>query len=146
VVLSVAGLTAPGVSDVSFELRAGEIVGLAGLVGAGRSELAMAVYRAHKASAGTVTVAGRSTTGPRRLGWRRAGPHESLRAGVAMIPESRKEQGLLLRRSVNENVSLASLDQVSRAGMVSRTAERQAVRQIMAKLEVRAHSQAAPAG
>jgi rhamnose transport system ATP-binding protein len=146
VVLSVAGLTAPGVSDVSLQVRAGEIVGLAGLVGAGRTELARAVYRAHKSSAGTITIAGAAAATRSRLGRRLAGPHESLRAGVAMIPESRKEQGLLPRRSVSENVSLASLDQLSRAGLVRPASERQAVRQIMAKLQVRAHSQAAPAG
>ncbi|HVB45813.1 MAG TPA: sugar ABC transporter ATP-binding protein [Streptosporangiaceae bacterium] len=145
VLLSVAGLTAPGASDVSLEVRAGEIVGLAGLVGAGRTELARAVCQAVRSSAGTVTIAGGAIQ-PRLARLRRAGPHAALRAGVAMIPESRKEQGLLLRRSVTENVSLASLGMVSRRGLISRGAERQAVRQMLAKLEVRAHSQAAPAG
>ena len=106
VVLSVTGLTAPGVENVSLDVRAGEIVGLAGLVGAGRSELAHAVYRASRAAAGTVQVADGPALGGRRLA---AGPRSALDAGVAMIPESRKDQGLLLGRSIAENVSLASL-------------------------------------
>ncbi|MGH3200085.1 MAG: sugar ABC transporter ATP-binding protein [Streptosporangiaceae bacterium] len=147
VVLSVRGLTAPGVTDVSLDIRAGEIVGLAGLVGAGRTELARAVYRVHRAAAGTVTVAGgRQITRRDRAG----SPRGALRAGLAMIPESRKDQGLLLRRSVAENVSLASLSQVSlsqvsRGGIVRSGAERRAVGQKLSQLSVRARSQAAPA-
>ena len=141
VVLSVRGLTAPGVTDVSLDIRAGEIVGLAGLVGAGRTELARAVYRAHRAAAGTVTTAGGQIT--RRD--RHASPRGALRAGLAMIPESRKDQGLLLRRSVAENVTLASLNQISRGGIVRPGAERRAVGQMLSQLSVRTSSQAAPA-
>jgi rhamnose transport system ATP-binding protein len=142
VVLSVRGLTAPGVTDVSLVIRAGEIVGLAGLVGAGRTELARAVYRAHRAAAGTVTAAGgRQITRRNRTG----SPRGALRAGLAMIPESRQDQGLLLRRSVAENVSLASLRQVSRGGIVRPGAERRAVGQVLSQLSVRTRSQAAPA-
>ena len=132
VVLSVRGLTAPGVNDVSFDLRAGEILGLAGLVGAGRTELARAVYRANQAGAGTVSMvsaAGRtSVTGTPRL---------AMRAGLAMIPESRKEQGLLLGRSVSENVTLSSLAQLSRAGVVRPRPERRAVRDVLTRVDVR---------
>ena len=142
VVLSVRGLSAPGVSDVSLDIRAGEIVGLAGLVGAGRTELARAVYRAHRAAAGTVTApGGRQITRHDRSG----SPRGALQAGVAMIPESRKDQGLLLRRSVAENVSLSSLQQLSRAGMLRAGAERRAVGDMLEKLSVRASSQAAHA-
>jgi rhamnose transport system ATP-binding protein len=119
VLLSVTGLTAPGVNGVSLSIRGGEIVGLAGLVGAGRTELARAIF---------------------------APPRDRLRSGVAMIPESRKEQGLLMRRSVAENVTLASLRQVSRGGLVSRGAERRAVGSILDRLDVRYPGQAAPAG
>jgi simple sugar transport system ATP-binding protein/ribose transport system ATP-binding protein len=135
VVLSVRGLTAPGVNDVSFDLRAGEVLGLAGLVGAGRTELARAVYRANPVRAGTVSVMGPaglegmvSVTGT---------PRTAMRAGLAMIPESRKEQGLLPGRSVVENVTLSSLAQISRAGMVRPRPERRAVRDMLTKVDVR---------
>ena len=143
VALSVRGLTAPGVNDVSFDLRAGEVLGLAGLVGAGRTELARAVYRANRPGAGTVRVAGVagraraasmvSVTGT---------PRTAMRAGLAMIPESRKEQGLLLGRSVSENVTLSSLAQLSRAGMVRRRPERRAVRDMLTRVDVRGGGQA----
>lgn len=143
VVLSVRGLTAPGVENVSLEVRAGEIVGLAGLVGAGRSELAHAVYRASRAAAGTVQVADGPALSSGRFA---AGPHRALDAGVAMIPESRKDQGLLLGRSIAENVSLASLTELSRLGLVRRRAERRAVERLLEQLTVRAPSQAVPVG
>jgi simple sugar transport system ATP-binding protein/ribose transport system ATP-binding protein len=136
VVLSAEGLTAPGIHNVSVQLRAGEIVGLAGLVGAGRSELARAIYRASKPSFGSVAVAGRAVTGD---------PRTAIRAGVLMIPESRKEQGLLLRRPVTENVSLASLAQVAAVGTVKTKQERRIVRDVLARVDVRGDSQAAPA-
>jgi len=142
VVLSVRDLTAPGVQDVSLDLRAGEIVGLAGLVGAGRTELARAVYRASRLAAGTVTVAGEQSVS--RVG-RLAGPRTALRGGIAMIPESRKDQGLLPRRSVTENVSLASLGQLSRAGIIRSRPERRTVREMLGRVDVRGGSQAAPA-
>lgn len=140
VVLSVRGLTAPGVNDVSFDLRAGEILGLAGLVGAGRSELARAVYRANRVGAGTVGVAG-----PAGMVRVTGTPRTAMRAGLAMIPESRKEQGLLLGRSVLENVTLSSLAQLSRAGMVRRRPERRAVHDMLAKVDVRGGGQAVTA-
>jgi ABC-type sugar transport system ATPase subunit len=136
VVLSVRGLSAPGVHNVSIQLRAGEILGLAGLVGAGRSELARAIYRANKVSSGSVAVAGGVVTGD---------PRSAMRAGVLMIPESRKEQGLLLGRPVTENVSLASLAQVAAGGLVRTGRERRTVRDVLARVDVRGGSQAAPA-
>jgi ABC-type sugar transport system ATPase subunit len=140
VVLSVTGLTAAGVNDVSLDVRAGEIVGLAGLVGAGRTELARALQGASPVAAGTVSVAG----GRELAGLRSA--RRALDAGIAMIPESRKEQGLLLMRSVTENASLASLRQFSRFGLMRRRAERCAVEQMLERVDVRAPSPAAAAG
>ena len=142
VALAVDRLSGPGFTDISLELRAGEIVGMAGLIGAGRTELARAAYRALRVSAGTVLApGGRSLVGRSWLARRTDSPQAALRAGVAMIPESRKEQGLLLGRSVRENVSLASLADYSRAGFVGRAAERQAVAQMLTRLDIRAASQ-----
>jgi simple sugar transport system ATP-binding protein/ribose transport system ATP-binding protein len=118
IALSVRDLTAPGVSNGTLKLRRGEIVALAGLVGAGRSELARAIFGATQASATELVAADRALPGT---------PSGSLRAGVAMIPESRKDEGLLLRRPVRENVSLASLGVLSRFGFVRRRAEQSRV-------------------
>ncbi len=136
VVLQARGLSAPGVYDVSLDVRAGEIVGLAGLVGSGRTELARALCRAERITAGTVNVAGVTLTGH--------GPRAALRAGLAMIPESRKEQGLMLGRPIAENVSLASLPRLAALGLVRRRAERQAVTGVLGQVGVRVPAQAAP--
>jgi ABC-type sugar transport system ATPase subunit len=132
VVLSVRDLVAPGVHGVSFDVRAGEILGLAGLVGAGRSEVARAIYRANRVNGGTVTAGTIAVTGS---------PRTAMRAGVAMIPESRKEQGLLLGRSVLENVSLSNLAAVSRAGLVRPGPERRSVREVLTRVDVRGGGQ-----
>ena len=110
VALAIAGLSAPGVVDATLTLRAGEIVGLAGLVGAGRSELARAIYGASQATAGGVTVGSAARSA--------GGPAASIAAGVALIPESRKDDGLILRRPIRENVSLMSLRRFGRLGFV----------------------------
>jgi simple sugar transport system ATP-binding protein/ribose transport system ATP-binding protein len=124
VVLDVRGLVAPGVHGVSFSVRAGEIVGLAGLVGAGRSEVARAVYGATARAGGAVGLMG----GAR---WDR--PAAALRAGIALVPESRATEGLMLGRPVRENVSIASLWTRTRAGFVRRATER---RDVASALEV----------
>lgn len=150
-VLSVSALSAPGVAEVSLEVRRGEIVGLAGLVGSGRSELARAIVLAVRPTAGTVAVSaqhqlatGRSWRGIAGRGT--VSPRQALRAGIAMIPESRKDDGLMLLRSVAENVSLSSLEQVSRHGLVRRGAERTVVRRMLGELDVRAPGESVPAG
>ena len=113
VVLSVRDLHAPGVDGVSLEVRAGEILGLAGLVGAGRTELARAIFGAAPVESGEVVLAGSR----RRLG---RSPRRSLDAGLALIPESRKDDGLLYGRSSLENATLSRLDELSTAGVVRR--------------------------
>ena len=125
IALAVDGLSAPGVTDATLSLRAGEIVGLAGLVGAGRSELARAIYGATPATNGVVVVAGAALPGR---------PAASIGAGVALIPESRKDDGLILRRSIRENVSLTSLSRFQRLGFVRRGAERAQVRDALERV------------
>jgi simple sugar transport system ATP-binding protein/ribose transport system ATP-binding protein len=134
VVLSVRALSAPGVHDVSLELHAGEIVGLAGLVGAGRSELARAIYGAAPAASGQVDRGPKTIVG---------GPASALRAGVTMIPESRKDDGLFLRRPIRENVSLTSLGGLSRFGFVRSGEERARVRDALDRVTATAVQDAA---
>ncbi len=132
VVLSVHGVTTDDVRDVSLEVRAGEVVGLGGLVGAGRSELALALVGAVPINAGTVEVAGK----PLRL----RGPGDALRAGIGFAPEERKAQALLLHRSIRDNVSLAILRRISRLHVVKRGTEREVARTYVKRLSVRASS------
>lgn len=100
--LSVRGLTRPGVvEDVSFDLREGEILGIGGLVGSGRTELVRMIFGADRAVRGTVEVRGK----PAKI----RSPRDGVRAGIALLPEDRRHQGLVLGFSVRENVTLASL-------------------------------------
>ena len=135
-VLSVTDVHAPGVRGVSLEVRAGEIVGLAGLVGAGRSELVLALSGASRVTSGHVTVAGQEAD--------LRTPAQALHRGVVLIPESRKEQAVVPLRSVAENVTLASLPSFSRVGVVERTRERVAARDVLDRTEVRASSPRIP--
>ncbi|MFI7067623.1 sugar ABC transporter ATP-binding protein [Kribbella sp. NPDC050124] len=97
--LRVQGLSRTGVfQDVSFTVAAGEIVGLAGMVGAGRTEVARSIVGADPLDAGTVTIKGRPLT--------QATPRKAIDAGIAFLPEDRKEQGLALAMSIASNVSL----------------------------------------
>ncbi len=130
VVLEVEGLgLARTFADVSFEVRAGEIVGLAGLVGSGRSEILESVYGARKPSAGRVAVDGR------RL---RAGSvGAAVRAGVGLAPEERKSQGLLLDQSVYRNITMSSLSRFARLGFLDDRAERAAALELTRSLDVR---------
>jgi len=132
VVLAVRGLSRPGiVEDVSFEIRAGEILGLAGLIGSGRSEVARAIFGADQA-AGEILLEGRPVNV--------RSPRSAIRAGIAMLPEDRTHQGLLMRRSIVENVSLPHLHTVGWAGVVSHSTERRAVSDLIRRLDVRTRS------
>ncbi|MFD5700142.1 sugar ABC transporter ATP-binding protein [Streptomyces lasiicapitis] len=128
--LSVRGLTRGGVfHDVGFEVRAGEVVGVAGLVGAGRTEVARAVFGADPYDAGTVEVAGRALP--------RHDVYAAMTAGVGLVPEDRKGQGLVLDASVEENLGLVTLRAATRAGLVDRGAQRAAAERIAGQLGVR---------
>jgi ABC-type sugar transport system ATPase subunit len=136
VVLTVRDLRGPGVAGASFELRAGEILGLAGLVGAGRSELVRTIFGAAPIESGDVVLA----TGG-QLG---RNPRRSIDAGVAMIPESRKDQGLIFGRSSIENSTLSRLRALSALGVVRRRAERKAANAVLTRCGVRGASFRAP--
>ena len=115
-VLQVERLTREGVfTDISLDVRAGEIVALAGLVGSGRSEVARAIFGIDRYDAGTVLMGGR--------GLRRASPRAAMAAGVGFVPEDRRQQGLVMEMSVQQNVALASLARLRKAGLVRAAAE-----------------------
>jgi ABC-type sugar transport system ATPase subunit len=136
VVLTVQGLRAPGVEEASFEVRAGEIVGIAGLVGAGRTELARALYGAARVEAGTIDLGSGRAAG--------RSPRRSLDNGLAMIPESRKDHGLIFGRSSIENATLSHLGPLSSFGVVRRGAERMAGRGVLQRCDVRGAQFGAP--
>jgi ribose transport system ATP-binding protein len=128
--LSVTGLTRAGeFTDVSFDVRPGEVVGIAGLVGAGRSEILETVFGARKPDAGRVAVAGR-TLRPGSVG-------SAVDAGVGLCPEERKSQALLLGDSVATNIGMASLAKFARGGFLDREAERSAAERLVGSLDVR---------
>src|SRR5205823_14162219 len=137
VVLEVRGLTrGRELDDISFEIRAGEILGLAGLVGSGRTEVARAIFGADRVDAGEIELEGR----PVRL----RSPRQAARHGIAMLPENRKEQGLVMIRSVRENVTLATLGEFSEVGLVNGLRERATTRRLASELAIRTPSVDAP--
>ncbi len=112
VVLEVKGLSAAsGIEDINLTVRAGEIVGLCGLVGSGRTEVVRAIFGADKASAGQIVFEGREKSG---------GPDEAARLGLALIPESRKAEGLALLRSVGDNLVVSALRKLFPSGLFDR--------------------------
>jgi simple sugar transport system ATP-binding protein/ribose transport system ATP-binding protein len=130
VLLAVEGLSTKGfLRDISFEIQAGEIVGLAGLVGSGRSEVARAIFGADPTSAGTIRIGGEEV--------HVRSPRTAVRHGLALLPESRKAQGLLMGRSIVENVTLPHLELVSRHGTILRRTERVRAEELIRRVDVR---------
>jgi rhamnose transport system ATP-binding protein len=117
VVLEVDGLYSEGVfRHISFNVRGGEIVALAGLVGAGRSEVARAIFGVDRRTAGTVRLCGAELPN--------GDAQAAMAAGLALVPEDRRQQGLVMDMSIEENVALASLSRLSHLGLVRRASER----------------------
>ncbi len=130
VVLEVEGLTRAGVfADVSFHVRAGEIVALAGLVGSGRSEVVQSVFGVDPRDSGTVRVAGRVLP-PHR-------PKAAMAAGVALVPEDRRQQGLILDLSIQRNITLPRSRALSRLGLLTGGRERRSAREWAQRLHTR---------
>jgi ABC-type sugar transport system ATPase subunit len=138
--LAVRGLRrGRAVRDVSFSVRGGEILALAGLVGAGRTELLEAIGGLRpRDTRGTVRIAGEAAV--------IRSPHDALAAGIVLAPEDRKADGLVLGMSVAENVSLSSLDRATRFGLVSRRLERERATAAVARLAIKTPSTAQPVG
>jgi ribose transport system ATP-binding protein len=132
-VLQVRNLTRRHVlSDVSFDVRPGEVTGLGGLLGSGRSETAKAIVGALPLEHGSVTVAGRPL--------RRLSPAAAIRAGISLLPEDRKAEGIIPDLSVRENIVLAAMPRLSRAGVVSRAQQDRIVDLFMRRLRIKAAS------
>jgi ABC-type sugar transport system ATPase subunit len=138
VVLSVRGLTRQGTAadsaatvldDVSFDLRRGEILGIAGLVGAGRTETARAIFGADPLDRGEIWIDGRKAS--------IRSPLDAIGYGIGFVPEDRKEQGLVLGLSVRANVALPNLDSLSRMGFVRLAQEAQRVKTFVQRLQIR---------
>jgi ribose transport system ATP-binding protein len=135
VALRVEGLTGRGYRDVSFEVHRGEILGLAGLMGAGRTELLRGVFGADRTTSGRVFVGGSDT--PARI----ATPKDAVRLGLVLLTEDRKTEGLLLPASVRANVTLGSLHRAAGPlGIVNTTAEDALARPLAESLGIRARS------
>ena len=119
-------------SDVSFKIRKGEIVAMAGLVGAGRSEVALGVFGCPPPDSGEVLVQNK----PVQI--RRA--QDAMRAGIALAPEDRKSAGLVLGASVGTNVSMAALPKLARAQFIDQKAERSLIQRFVGRLNIRTPS------
>lgn len=122
----------------SFTVRSGEIVGIAGLVGAGRTELLRTLFGVDQPLAGQIHVAGRLVS--------LESPTAAIAAGIALVPEDRKQQGVVLDFSIRRNISLASIHQHSRAGWLNSAVERAQSTQMFQRLRIRAPNDSARTG
>ena len=127
--LEVRGLTTERIEDVSFTVHAGEVIGVAGLMGSGRSALARAIYGLDRITAGTVLVDGR------QISIRQ--PRDAIDAGVALCPEDRKRDALVLQRSVAQNISLTAQGRLARLGYIDRGREAELVDGYVSELRIK---------
>lgn len=131
VVLQVEGLSREGLfRDVSFELRQGEILGMAGLVGAGRTDVARAIFGIDPATGGVIKIDGQ----PVKI----TSPEQAMRLGLAYVPEDRQHHGLILPLPISQNITLPILSEFARMGWLIGQGEQQTARQAATQMEVRA--------
>ncbi|MBH0239795.1 sugar ABC transporter ATP-binding protein [Methylobrevis albus] len=136
VMLEVRGLCDDRVGPVDLAVRAGEVVAMAGLIGSGRTEVGRLIFGADPRSGGTVRIAGRDSAP--------ADPFGAIADGIGMVPEDRKDQGLFLEHSVEDNIAISSLDRFVTAGVVRRGEARSAVTRQMERLRLRLSALALP--
>jgi ribose transport system ATP-binding protein len=131
--LRVEDLRGGKIKGVSFSVRAGEVFGISGLVGSGRTELLRAIFGADPKERGSVAVAGRRA--------KIASPGDAVRNGIALVPESRKDHGVILSMPVRHNITLPSIDRVSGAfGIIRRRAETSVAENLVSRLRIKARS------
>ncbi len=136
-VLEVQRLTREGVfRDISFEVRAGEVVALAGLVGSGRTEVARAIFGVDRYDAGAVRINDRAL--------RKGSPTAAMDAGIALVPEDRRQQGLVMEMSIARNIALASMGALRRAGVIFGGVEREFAVDWAKRLQVKYANVSAP--
>lgn len=134
VVLEVSHLTKKGeFEDISFELYKGEILGVAGLIGAGRTEVMRTVFGAEKPDSGECRIFGKP--------YRAKSPRDVIRMGVGLIPEDRRQQGLLLEKTVKENTSLAAVKRKSHKGFIDFKWEKTSAREYIKKMSIKTPSE-----
>jgi len=130
VVLEVRGLTQQGLySDISFSLRRGEILGMFGLVGSGRTQVARSIFGADRFTSGEILLKGKSI--------RPRSPREAVSAGIALLTEDRKRDGLVMNCTIRDNASLASYARLSKLGVINRRKQATEVKKIVQELDVR---------
>lgn len=129
VVLKAENVTGNGVSDISFELHRGEILGFAGLVGAGRTELMSLIFGDVKKDSGKVILGGEETD------YRE--PYQAIAGGIGLLPEDRKGRGLLLDKSVLTNITLSNLKNYCRFGVINKAKEKEAVQKYISNLAIK---------
>ena len=129
VVLSVRNVSGNGVKNISFDLHKGEILGFAGLVGAGRTELMHLIFGAAHVDSGEIYYKGE----PRKL----ASPKDGMDAGVALIPEDRKFQGCFIDKPIYWNISISTIDTLTRSGVVDRKAETKLAEDYKTRLKIK---------
>lgn len=132
VIMNVSGLVGNGNKEVSFEVHKGEILGFAGLVGAGRTELMNVLFCDVPKESGTITVNGKTLDGH--------SPHHAIAAGISYLPEDRKARGLLLSNSISFNVTLASIKKYSKWGVINNKKEIDAVQKYCNRLDIKTPS------
>ena len=132
-VLRVEGLsTKSGLKDINFSLHKGEVLGIAGLLGAGRTELARAIFGLDKISSGSIYVNG--------VAQKMSSPRSAIKSGIGFLTEDRKSQGLVLPLSVERNLCLSSVDKFSRGGIMNTRQERQEAGRYVAELRIKTPS------
>ncbi len=130
VVLRVEGLTREGIfHDVSFDVRAGEVLGVAGLMGAGRTEIMRAIFGCIPKDQGNIYIEGQKV--------RMKNPEQAIKAGIGFITEDRKTEGLLLEKSISDNIEIANLKTVSQKGVLSRKKEKDLVKKEIEEFHIK---------
>src|ERR1022692_3844377 len=136
--LRVENFSAPGkFQHINFSIRSGEVLGVAGLVGSGRSEVALGIFGLDPKTSGRVLVDGKESC-PRS-------PRDAMKLGIGLVTEDRKGQGLVLGMECGENITLSSLDRLSRNGVIRLAEERSVIADFFRKLQVKAASPQVPA-